>query len=368
MVQFEELMLSLQALKPEIDDLSDALGMKHMLSEIEQLELRATEPGFWDDVEKSQQVLQKTGALKGKVEAYNALVSKYEDAQALIELANEEEDLSLLEEAQSEVNGVRETLEKQRLQTLLTGEYDKNNAILTFHAGSGGTEAQDWAEMLYRMYNRWAEAHGFKVKEVDYLDGDEAGLKSAVLLVEGENAYGYLKSEAGVHRLVRVSPFDSQGRRHTSFSSLEVMPEIDDTIEVNIPPEEIKMDVYRASGAGGQKVNKTSSAVRLTHIPTGIVVSSQVERSHFQNLENCKNMLRARLAEIKEREHLEKISDIKGVQMKIEWGSQIRSYVFMPYQLVKDHRTEYENGNIQNVMDGDLDGFINAFLSMRAQN
>ncbi|MBQ1638949.1 MAG: PCRF domain-containing protein, partial [Ruminococcus sp.] len=264
MVQFEELMLSLQALKPEIDDLSDALGMKHMLSEIEQLELRATEPGFWDDVEKSQQVLQKTGALKGKVEAYNALVSKYEDAQALIELANEEEDLSLLEEAQSEVNGVRETLEKQRLQTLLTGEYDKNNAILTFHAGSGGTEAQDWAEMLYRMYNRWAEAHGFKVKEVDYLDGDEAGLKSAVLLVEGENAYGYLKSEAGVHRLVRVSPFDSQGRRHTSFSSLEVMPEIDDTIEVNIPPEEIKMDVYRASGAGGQKVNKTSSAVRLT--------------------------------------------------------------------------------------------------------
>ena len=210
MVQFEELLLSLQALKPEIDDLSDALGMKSMKSEIEQLELKATEPGFWDDVEKSQQVLQKTGMLKGKVEAYNNLVSKYDDAQALIELANEEEDLSLLEEAQSEVNGVKEELEKQRLQTLLTGEYDKNNAILTFHAGSGGTEAQDWAEMLYRMYNRWAEAHGFKVKEVDYLDGDEAGLKSAVLLIEGENAYGYLKSEAGVHRLVRVSPIISR--------------------------------------------------------------------------------------------------------------------------------------------------------------
>lgn len=226
MVQFEELLLKLQALKPEIDDLSDALGMKGMLSEIQQLELKATEPGFWDDVEKSQKVLQRTGSLKGKVEAYENLVSKYEDTHALIELANEEEDESLLEEAESEVEAVKDNLEKQRLQTLLTGEYDKNNAILTFHAGSGGTEAQDWAEMLYRMYTRWAEAHGFKVKEVDYLDGDEAGLKSAVLLVEGENAYGYLKSEAGVHRLVRVSPFDSAGRRHTSFSSLEVMPEI----------------------------------------------------------------------------------------------------------------------------------------------
>lgn len=226
MVQFEELLLKLQALKPEIDDLSDALGMKGMLSEIQQLELKATEPGFWDDVEKSQKVLQRTGSLKGKVEAYEGLVAKYEDTHALIELANEEEDESLLEEAESEVEAVKENLEKQRLQTLLTGEYDKNNAILTFHAGSGGTEAQDWAEMLYRMYTRWAEAHGFKVKEVDYLDGDEAGLKSAVLLVEGENAYGYLKSEAGVHRLVRVSPFDSAGRRHTSFSSLEVMPEI----------------------------------------------------------------------------------------------------------------------------------------------
>ncbi len=336
MVQFEELMLSLQALKPEIDDLSDALGMKHMLSEIEQLELRATEPGFWDDVEKSQQVLQKTGALKGKVEAYNALVSKYEDAQALIELANEEEDLSLFEEAQSEVNGVRETLEKQRLQTLLTGEYDKNNAILTFHAGSGGTEAQDWAEMLYRMYNRWAEAHGFKVKEDDYLDGDEAGLKSAVLLVEGENAYGYLKS-------------------------------IDDTIEVNIPPEEIKMDVYRASGAGGQKVNKTSSAVRLTHIPTGIVVASQVERSQYQNRDVAMKMLISKLMEIKEREHLERIEDIKGVQKEITWGSQIRSYVFMPYTMVKDHRTGFETGNVQAVMDGDLDGFINAYLKCAGQ-
>ena len=358
MVQFEELLLKLQALKPEIDDLSDALGMKGMLSEIQQLELKETEPGFWDDVEKSQKVLQRTGSLKGKVEAYEGLVAKYEDTHALIE----EEDESLLEEAESEVEAVKENLEKQRLQTLLTGEYDKNNAILTFHAGSGGTEAQDWAEMLYRMYTRWAEAHGFKVKEVDYLDGDEAGLKSAVLLVEGENAYGYLKSEAGVHRLVRVSPFDSAGRRHTSFSSLEVMPEIAKGKEVHIPPEDIKMDVYRASGAGGQKVNKTSSAVRLTHIPTGIVVASQVERSQYQNRDVAMNMLISKLVEIKEREHLEKIEDIKGVQKEITWGSQIRSYVFMPYTMVKDHRTGFETGNIQAVMYGDLDGFINAYL------
>lgn len=362
MVQFEELLLKLQALKPEIDDLSDALGMKGMLSEIQQLELKATEPGFWDDVEKSQKVLQRTGSLKGKVEAYENLVSKYEDTHALIELANEEEDESLLEEAENEVEAVKENLEKQRLQTLLTGEYDKNNAILTFHAGSGGTEAQDWAEMLYRMYTRWAEAHGFKVKEVDYLDGDEAGLKSAVLLVEGENAYGYLKSEAGVHRLVRVSPFDSAGRRHTSFSSLEVMPEIAKDTEVHIPPEDIKMDVYRASGAGGQKVNKTSSAVRITHIPTGIVCACQTERSQHQNREYAMRMLKSKLLEIKEREHLDKISDIKGEQLQIAWGAQIRSYVFMPYTMVKDHRTGYEMGNIGAVMDGDLDGFINAYL------
>ena len=367
MVQFEELLLDLQALKPDIDDLSDALGLNAVRSEIEQLELKATEPGFWDDVEKSQQVLQKTGALKGKVEAYENLVTKYDDTHALIELANEEEDLSLLDEAQSEYEAVKAELEKQRLQTLLTGEYDKNNAIMTFHAGSGGTEAQDWAEMLYRMYTRWAEAHDFKVKEVDYLDGDEAGLKSAVLLIEGENAYGYLKSEAGVHRLVRVSPFDSAGRRHTSFSSLEVMPEIDDSIQVDIKPEDIKMDVYRASGAGGQKVNKTSSAVRLTHIPTGIVVASQVERSQYQNRDVAMKMLVSKLVEIKEREHLDKIEDIKGVQKEITWGSQIRSYVFMPYTMVKDHRTSYETGNVNAVMDGDLDGFINAYLKCASQ-
>ena len=331
-------------------------------SEIEQLERRAAEPGFWDDMENSQKILQKTGSLKNKVEQYDRLVASYEDTHALIELANEEEDLSLLDEATAEYEKVKSSLEEQRLSTLLTGEYDKNNAILTFHAGAGGTEAQDWAEMLYRMYNRWAERHSFKVKTVDYLDGDEAGLKSAVIMIEGENAYGYLKSEAGVHRLVRVSPFDSSGRRHTSFASLEVMPEIDDTIDIEISPEDIKMDVYRASGAGGQKVNKTSSAVRLTHIPTGIVVSCQVERSQHQNREVCMTMLKSKLIEIKEREHLDKIEDIKGVQKEIAWGSQIRSYVFMPYTMVKDHRTNFETGNINGVMDGDLDGFINAYL------
>ncbi|MBQ4105024.1 MAG: peptide chain release factor 2 [Clostridia bacterium] len=362
MLQFEELRLRLEGMRPDIDDYADALGLEHMRSQIQQLENRATEPGFWDDLENSQKVLKQTSDLKAKVENYERLDSMYDDTMTLIELADEAEDESLYDEALSEVDALETKLASARLETLLTGEYDKNNAILTFHAGSGGTEAQDWAQMLYRMYSRWAAAHNFNVKEVDYLDGDEAGLKSAVLLIEGENAYGYLKSEAGVHRLVRVSPFDSAGRRHTSFSSLEVMPEIEEDTSVTIPPEEIKMDVYRASGAGGQKVNKTSSAVRLTHIPTGIVVASQVERSQYQNRDVAMKMLISKLVEIKEQQHLEKISDIKGVQKEITWGSQIRSYVFMPYTLVKDHRTGFEMGNVQAVMDGELDGFINAYL------
>ena len=368
MIQFEELKLQLEQLEPDIKELANALGLDKLKMEIEQLEQRAAQPGFWDDAENSQKILQKTGALKNKVEAYDNLVAAYDDTLALIELANEEEDLSLLEEAQAEFDKVKSDLDGQRLQTLLTGEYDSKNAILTFHAGAGGTEAQDWAEMLYRMYNRWAERHNFKVKEVDYLDGEEAGLKSAVLLIEGENAYGYLKSESGVHRLVRVSPFDASGRRHTSFASLEVMPEIDNTINIEIRPEDIKMDVYRASGAGGQKVNKTSSAVRLTHIPTGIVVASQVERSQYQNRDVAMTMLKSKLLEIKEREHLEKIEDIKGVQKEIAWGAQIRSYVFMPYTMVKDHRTSFETGNINAVMDGDIDGFINAYLKAASLN
>ena len=368
MVQFDELRLKLEGLKPDIDELSNALGLDKLKMEIEQLEQRAAQPGFWDDAENSQIILKKTGNLKNKVKDYDDLVSAYEDTMALIELANEEEDISLLDEATEELDKIEKSFERQRLQTLLTGEYDSKNAILTFHAGAGGTEAQDWAMMLYRMYCHWAEAHDFTVKEIDYLDGEEAGLKSAVLLIEGENAYGYLKSENGVHRLVRVSPFDASGRRHTSFASLEVMPEIDNTIEIDIRPEDIKMDVYRASGAGGQKVNKTSSAVRLTHIPTGIVVASQVERSQYQNRDVAMTMLKSKLIEIKEREHLDKIEDIKGVQKEIAWGAQIRSYVFMPYTMVKDHRTGFETGNVNSVMDGDLDGFINAYLKAASLN
>ena len=367
MLQFEEFKQQLHTMRPEIEEIGAALDLESAAREVETLEAKAAEPDFWSDLENSQKVLQRIKQLKDRRSIYESLCHEAEDLELMCDMALEENDESLSDEVTAGMAALTTHLEEVRMQTLLSGEYDRNNAIMSFHAGAGGTEAQDWASMLYRMYNMWADRHGYKVKVMDYLDGDEAGIKSATIMIEGENAYGFLKSEHGIHRLVRVSPFDAAGRRHTSFAAVEVMPEISDDNEIELRDEDIKMDVYRSSGAGGQKVNKTSSAVRLTHIPTGIVVASQVERSHFQNLENCKNMLRARLAEIKEREHLEKISDIKGVQMKIEWGSQIRSYVFMPYQLVKDHRTEYENGNIDNVMNGDLDGFINAFLSMKAE-
>ena len=367
MLQFEELKRELEEQEAALQDLGQALGLEKLREEVEMLEHKSAEPGFWDNMEQAQKITQRMAALKGKDEAYQKLQSRVGDCMALIEMGDEAEDLSLVDEAKEEIESIKNEIASMKLSTLLTGEYDKNNAILTFHAGSGGTEAQDWAEMLFRMYNRWAERHGFKVTTLDYLDGDEAGLKSASIMVEGENAYGYLKSEAGVHRLVRVSPFDAAGRRHTSFSSLEVMPEMELDNTVEIPPEDIKMEVYRASGAGGQKVNKTSSAVRLIHIPTGITVSCQVERSQFQNREVAMKMLVAKLMEIKERENLEKISDIKGEQKEITWGSQIRSYVFMPYTMVKDHRTGYETGNVNAVMDGDLDGFINAYLTAQSQ-
>ena len=366
MLQFEELRLKLENLSPELEDLANAIGLHAMEREAEELDQRALSEGFWDDMDTAQQVTHRAQVLKGKIARYTKLRDLYQDTLTLIELADEAEDLSLLEECASGVQAVQDEMEKQRLSTLLTGEYDASNAILTFHAGAGGTEAQDWAEMLYRMYTHWAENHGFTYQILDYLDGDEAGIKSASILVSGENAYGYLKGEAGIHRLVRVSPFDASGRRHTSFAAVEVIPEIDDSVEVDIRPEDIKMDVFRSSGACGQHINKTSSAVRLTHIPTGIVVACQTERSQFQNRDTAMRMLRSKLVEIKEREHLEKISDIKGNQMQIAWGSQIRSYVFMPYTMVKDHRTGFETGNVGAVMDGDLDGFINAYLKAAA--
>ncbi len=362
MLEFEQLKLRLTANEEELRDLKDALGYDRLKNEIEELENKAAAPGFWDDMESSQKILQRTGKLKNTVESYDRTCALYEDTLVLIEMGDEEEDLSLIEEIEASVEEIEKGLAEQRLQTLLTGEYDKNNALLTFHAGAGGTEAMDWVSMLVRMYTRWTERHGFKVQVLDFLDGDEAGLKSATLLIEGDNAYGYLKSESGVHRLVRVSPFDASGRRHTSFASLEVMPEIADDADIEIRDEDVKMDVFRSSGAGGQHINKTSSAVRLTHIPTGIVVACQNERSQFQNRDRAMRMLKSKLLEIKEREHLEKIEDIKGVQKDIAWGSQIRSYVFMPYTLAKDHRTGYDSGNINAVMDGDLDGFINAYL------
>ena len=330
------------------------------------LESESAAPGFWDNLEKSQKVTQRMKQLQNKLEAQKRRESHWEDLLTLCEMGNEEEDGSLVPEVEEGYARLEQDMEEARLSTLLTGEYDNSNAILTIHAGAGGTEAQDWAQMLYRMSTRWAERHGYACKTMDYQDCEEGGIKSATITISGENAYGHLKSEHGVHRLVRVSPFDANARRQTSFAALEVMPEIPDDVEVDIRPEDIEMQVYRSSGAGGQHINKTSSAVRLIHKPTGVVVACQTERSQFQNKDTCMRMLRSKLVELKMQEHAEKISDIKGVQLKIEWGSQIRSYVFMPYQLVKDNRTAYETSNINAVMDGDLDGFINAYLTCEA--
>ena len=366
MLQFEELRLALTEYEEKLKQLGEALGIEKMNAEASDLEKQTEADGFWNDVENSQKVQQRITQLRNKIKSYENLSAEFDDSLVLIELADEAEDLDMLDECKAAVDGFVKKLEDMTLSTLLSGEYDNSPAILTFHAGAGGTEAQDWNQMLVRMYQHWAEKRGFSVSMIDFLDGDEAGLKSAVLRIEGENAYGYLKGEMGVHRLVRISPFDASGRRHTSFASLEVMPEIDDTVEVEINPDDLKIDYYRSSGAGGQKVNKTSSAVRITHIPTGIVCACQVERSQHQNREVAMKMLRSKLIEIKEREHLDKIGDIKGEQREIAWGSQIRSYVFMPYTLVKDHRTGYEMGNIQAVMDGDIDGFINAYLKMES--
>ena len=338
-IEYDTYKQKLGALEPRLDTLAAALDLEGARREVEELEEKTNDPNFWNDVSSSQKVLQRTKQLKNKLEHHARLVGQWEDLTTLVEMAMEEDDASLLGEIEEGYAKLESALEEANLATLLTGEYDANSAILTLHAGAGGTEAQDWCQMLYRMYTRWAERRSFAVKTLDYEDGDEAGLKSATISIEGDNAYGFLKSENGVHRLVRISPFDANARRQTSFAAVEVMPEIEDDNSVEIRSEDIEMQVYQASGAGGQHVNKTSSAVRLIHKPTGVVVSSQQERSQVQNRENCMKMLRAKLMEMKAQQHAEKISDIKGVQMKIEWGSQIRSYVFMPYTLAKDTRT-----------------------------
>lgn len=366
LIEYDDYKQKLRDLEPELEKLSAALDVESARQEAARLEDETAQDGFWNDLERSQKVQQRLKQLQNKVAHQQKLVNQWEDLTALCEMGQEADDEELLEELKTGYSALEEKIEETRMTTLLSGEYDNSNAILAFHSGAGGTEAQDWTQMLYRMYTRWAERHGFEWKTLDYEDGDEAGIKSATISIEGENAYGLLKSENGVHRLVRVSPFDANARRQTSFAAIEVMPELEDDGSIEIRDEDIEMQVYRASGAGGQHVNKTSSAVRLIHKPTGIVVASQQERSQFQNKDNCMKMLRAKLAELKAQQHAEKVSDIKGVQMKIEWGSQIRSYVFMPYQMVKDTRTSYETGNIDNVMDGDLDGFLNAYLTQLA--
>lgn len=327
----------------------------------------ASEPDFWNDTERSQKLLQEAGALKNKLADYEHVIQSYEDACTLLEMAMEEDDESMAEELEQEIQDFKESYENYRLRALLCGEFDNKNAIVTLHAGAGGTEACDWTEMLYRMYTRWAEKRGYKLELLDYQEGDEAGIKSVTFQVNGENAFGYLKSEKGIHRLVRISPFDSSGRRHTSFSSCDVMPELDDTIQVDIDMDDLRIDTYRSSGAGGQKVNKTSSAIRITHLPTGIVVQCQNERSQFQNKDKAMQMLKAKLYELEQEKNMEKIADIRGEVKEIAWGSQIRSYVFHPYSMVKDLRTGEETANIQGVMDGDLMPFMNAYLMWRSK-
>ncbi len=339
--------------------LFDLVGIE---SKIKELHEQSLQDGFWSDIDKSSKVLTEIKRLEKKKNSYMKVKEELENAIEINDMLIEEYDEELATELGRTTNNLEKNIENMELERMFTGKYDKNNAIITFHPGAGGTESQDWAEMLYRMYTKWAISNGFSVKELDYLEGDEAGIKSVTALISGENAYGYLKSEMGVHRLIRISPFDSGGRRHTSFASVEVLPEITEDIEIEINPEDLRVDTYRASGAGGQHINKTDSAIRITHIPTNIVVSCQSERSQIQNRETAMKMLKSKLLDLKEKEHKEKIEDLKGVQKDIAWGSQIRSYVFHPYSMVKDHRTGYETGNVEKVMNGDLNEFMKAYL------
>ena len=362
----EEAKYRLENFRANIEELGSALRIDELIEKVAALEETTTAENFWNDQENSSKVLRQIKQMKDKIAEYHALEGRLEDTIALAELAIEANDETMVPEVESEIKAIEEEEERMRIEILLSGEYDANNAIISFHPGAGGTEAQDWAQMLYRMYTRWGERHGYNVKLIDWLDGEEAGLKSATIMIEGVNAYGYLKSENGVHRLVRVSPFDSSGRRHTSFASVEVMPEFEDDNTIELKEEELEITAHRSSGAGGQHINKTDSAIRIVHIPTGIVVGCQTERSQLQNKETALKMLKSKLMEIKQREKLDKIEDIKGNKTNIEWGAQIRSYVFMPYTLAKDTRTGFEDGNIQAVMDGEIDGFINAYLKMNA--
>ncbi len=353
----------LQSLRGMVEEASSSLDLPALKQELKQLNEQMEAPDFWNDIENANRVTRTAKPLKAKITSCEKLMSELDDLEVMIDMVEEAQDEELFAELNEEIANVDEEARAFHLQTLLSGKYDSNNAILSLHAGAGGTEAQDWAQMLMRMYTRWAERHGYEVRTLDYLDGDEAGIKSVTLQISGDNAYGYLRTEKGVHRLVRISPFDSNARRHTSFASLDVMPEVDDAdndIEVNA--DDIRVDTYRSSGAGGQHVNKTSSAIRITHFPTGIVVQCQNERSQLQNRETAMRMLKSKLAEVREEQRMAEMAQIKGDQKKIEWGSQIRSYVFCPYTMVKDHRTNTETGNINAVMDGDIDDFIKASL------
>ena len=364
----EDLKPEITALQGRLAEMEKALDVAHKEEKIAELEYKMGEPTFWDNPEEAQRINQELNDVKISVDKYKALLAKYDDVQVMWEIGMDDKDESVEADVRADMDAINRALEELQLEVLLSGKYDANNAILTLHAGAGGTEAQDWTSMLLRMYGRYAERHGFSVETADLLPGDEAGVKSATLFIKGHNAYGFLKSEKGVHRLVRISPFDSAARRHTSFCACDIMPELDDTVEVEINMDDVRVDTYRASGAGGQHINKTSSAVRMTHEPTGIVVQCQNERSQIQNREQCLKMLRAKLFELEEEKKEKEIAALEGDQQKIERGSQIRSYVFHPYNMVKDHRTSAETGNTQAVMDGDIDMFIEAFLRAKANH
>ena len=361
----DQIQQNLDSMQESLKEIRSGLRIEQMQRELTELKEEMASPGFWDDLERSTVVNKRIARLENKIEQYESLENAREDLSLMLHMALEEEDAGIVAEVDTDARDLQEKVDALALETLMRGDYDQNNAILSLHAGAGGTEAQDWTGMLYRMYSRYCENMGFKTTLIDILEGDEAGIKSVTLEVEGDNAYGYLRSEKGVHRLVRISPFDSNARRHTSFSSLDVAPMLEDDGEIEINMEEVRVDTYRSTGAGGQHVNKTDSAVRMTHIPSGIMVSCQNERSQIQNREMCMKMLRARLLELRERENEEKMADIKGEMKKIEWGSQIRSYVFQPYTMVKDHRTGFESGNIDDVMDGNIGSFITAYLKMQ---